>query len=116
MFWCGDRIIDQTAEDDAVLFDQPIIEKKDEKTYEIFACNWQSIEIFIDIQTQWRIDQGVIFGLDYNAIKLLIGKLGVNQNWQLYAEFIKNHPELFYNQEIKRNEGYTNSLKKDKLN
>ena len=53
---------------------------------------------------------------DYNAIKLLIGKLGVNQNWQLYAEFIKNHPELFYNQEIKRNEGYTNSLKKDKLN
>lgn len=71
MFWCGDRIIDQTAEDDSVLFDQPIIEKKDEKTYEILPCNWQSIEIFINIQTQWRIDQGVIFGLDYNAIKFI---------------------------------------------
>ena len=25
--------------------------------------------IFLDIQTQWRMDSGVIYGLDYNAIK-----------------------------------------------
>ena len=34
-------------------------------------CNWDSIKIFTDIQTQWRIDQGVIFGLDYNAIAFI---------------------------------------------
>ena len=69
MFWCGDRIIDKTAEDDAVLFDQPIMNKKEQQTYEVLEENWISICIFSDIQTQWRIDQGVIYGLDYNAIK-----------------------------------------------
>ncbi len=71
MFWCGDRIIDQTAEDDAVLFDQPIKEKKEIQIYEVLPSNWLSIKIFIDIQTQWRIDQGVIFGLDYNAVDFI---------------------------------------------
>ena len=71
MFWCGDRIIDETAKDDAVLFDQPIKEKKEIQIYEVLPSNWLSIKIFIDIQTQWRIDQGVIFGLDYNAVDFI---------------------------------------------
>ncbi len=71
MFWCGDRIIDETAKDDAVLFDQPIEEKKEERIFEVLPSNWESIKIFTDIQTQWRIDQGVIFGLDYNAIAFI---------------------------------------------
>ena len=29
MFWCGDRVIDETDKDDAVLFDQPLEEKKE---------------------------------------------------------------------------------------
>ena len=70
MFWCGDRIIDETDKDDAVLFDQPIEEEKKEvQMYEVFRENWLAITIFTDIQTQWRIDQGVIYGLDYNAIR-----------------------------------------------
>ena len=70
MFWCGDRVIDETAEDDSVLFDQPIEEKEEEqKSYEILQENWLSLEIFCDIQTQWRMDSGVVYGLDYNAIK-----------------------------------------------
>tara|TARA_B100000085_G_scaffold247257_1_gene241491 strand:+ start:4610 stop:4927 length:318 start_codon:yes stop_codon:yes gene_type:complete len=71
LFWCGDRIIDETAEDDAVLFDQPIEKKEDEKIFEVLPCNWESVKIFLDIQTQWRIDQGVIFGLDYNAVAFI---------------------------------------------
>ena len=70
MFWCGDRIIDETNKDDAVLFDQPIEEEKKEvQMYEVLKENWLAITIFTDIQTQWRIDQGVIYGLDYNAIR-----------------------------------------------
>ena len=72
MFWCGDRIIDETDKDDAVLFDQPIEEEKKEvQMFEVFDENWQAITIFVDIQTQWRIDQGVIFGLDYNAVDFI---------------------------------------------
>ena len=72
MFWCGDRIIDETDKDDAVLFDQPIEEEKKEgQMFEVFPENWQSINLFLDIQTQWRIDQGVIFGLDYNAVAFI---------------------------------------------
>ena len=69
MFWCGDRIIDNTDKDDAVLFNQPIEEKKQERIFEVLPNNWLTIQIFSDIQTQWRIDQGVIYGLDYNAIR-----------------------------------------------
>ena len=70
MFWCGDRIIDETNKDDAVLFDQPIEEKKvKEKTFEVLPCNWLAMTIFVQIQTQWRIDQGILIGLDYNAVK-----------------------------------------------
>ena len=69
MFWCGDRIIDETDKDDAVLFGEPIKQKKEIKTYEVFEQNWLAITIFLDIQTQWRIDQGVIYALDYNIIK-----------------------------------------------
>ena len=29
------------------------------------------MELFIMVQTQWRMDGGVIYGLDYNAIKLV---------------------------------------------
>tara|TARA_R100000426_G_C4740020_1_gene79242 strand:- start:31 stop:348 length:318 start_codon:yes stop_codon:yes gene_type:complete len=71
LFWCGDRIIDETAEDDAVLFNQPIEKKEDEKIFEVLPCNWESIKIFLNIQTQWRIDQGVIYGLDYNAVAFI---------------------------------------------
>ena len=69
MFWCGDRIIDNTDKDDAVLFNQPIEEKKEEQMFEVLEENWIAITLFADIQTQWRMDQGVIYGLDYNAIR-----------------------------------------------
>ena len=69
MFWCGDRIIDDTDKDDAVLFDQPLEQKKEVQMFEVYKENWLSITLFLDIQTQWRMDQGIIYGLDYNAVR-----------------------------------------------
>tara|TARA_R100001440_G_scaffold50062_1_gene70037 strand:- start:250 stop:567 length:318 start_codon:yes stop_codon:yes gene_type:complete len=69
LFWCGDRVIDETHKDDAVLFGKPVKEKKETKIFEVLPVNWLSIEIFLTVQTQWRISHGVIYGLDYNAIK-----------------------------------------------
>ena len=31
--------------------------------------NWLALTIFVQIQTQWRIDQGILIGLDYNALQ-----------------------------------------------
>ena len=50
---------------------------------------------------------------DYNAIKLLVKKLGKKKGWKDYAKFIINNPNLFRNQDKTRNEGYMNSLKFD---
>ena len=50
---------------------------------------------------------------DYNAIKLLVKKLGIKKGWKDYAKFIINNPNLFRNQDKTRNEGYMNSLKFD---
>ena len=85
MFWCGDRVIDETDKDDAVLFDQPIAEKKEAQMFEVLEENWLSIILFLDIQTQWRMDQGVIYGLDYNAIKWI---------FELKKDEIKNPIEI----------------------
>jgi len=88
LFWCGDRIIDETDKDDAVLFNQPIQEKKEERIFEILPSNWESIKIFTDIQTQWRIDQGVIFGLDYNAVAFIfkLKKKKIKKPLQILAD------------------------------
>ena len=47
MFWCGDRVIDETATDDSVLFDQPIEEKKEVQMFEVLEENWLAIILFL---------------------------------------------------------------------
>lgn len=42
---------------------------------------------------------------DFDAIKLLIEKLGTDQDWLKYTNFISRNRNLFYNQSIIRNEG-----------
>tara|TARA_B100001741_G_scaffold251824_1_gene213707 strand:+ start:1013 stop:1330 length:318 start_codon:yes stop_codon:yes gene_type:complete len=69
LFWCGDRIIDETHLSDAVLFGKPVEEKKEIKTFEVLEQNWLAMTIFVQVQTQWRIDQGVLIGFDYKALE-----------------------------------------------
>ena len=51
---------------------------------------------------------------DFEAIVILVVKLGVNKGWKEYADFIIANPDLFSNQRIIRNEGYLKSLENDK--
>lgn len=53
---------------------------------------------------------------DFQAIEILVTKLGINQTWQKYADYIVSNISEFNNQVIKRNEGYLKSLINDKLN
>ena len=50
---------------------------------------------------------------DFDAIKILIDRLGQNSSWFEYANYIINNMSEFPNQLIIRNEGYLRSLKKD---
>ena len=51
---------------------------------------------------------------DFNVIEAILSKLGTDRGWEEYAHIYKND-ELIHNlnKEIKRNEGYTKSLKED---
>jgi spore coat polysaccharide biosynthesis protein SpsF len=51
---------------------------------------------------------------DFDAVSLLINNLGPNQTWEDYTKFVTNNLDLFPNQSIIRNQGYLESLKKDK--
>lgn len=52
--------------------------------------------------------------VDYDAVKILVEKLGINASWETYTNYIMKHPETFKNQQIIRNEGYLKSLEKEK--
>ena len=51
--------------------------------------------------------------IDLKTIEYLTMQLGFNESWIDYAKFIYDNPQLFFNQTIKRNEGYIKSLKND---
>ncbi len=50
---------------------------------------------------------------DFEAVEILINKLGASLPWKKYVDFIINNPLLFSNQKIIRNEGYLKSLQKE---
>ena len=50
---------------------------------------------------------------DFDAIKVLVNHLGLDADWKTYTDFVIDHPELFSNQRIIRNEGYKKSIKED---
>lgn len=52
---------------------------------------------------------------DFEAVKLMIEKLGIGLSWLDYTNYIINNISLFTNQQIIRDEGYLKSIKNDKL-
>jgi spore coat polysaccharide biosynthesis protein SpsF len=50
---------------------------------------------------------------DFEAIKLLIQKLGIDSHWETYTKYILNNTKEFSNQKIIRNEGYLKSINND---
>ena len=51
---------------------------------------------------------------DFEVISHLIKKLGIDKDWKTYANYYLSNKEIKdLNESIKRNEGYTNSSKKD---
>lgn len=54
---------------------------------------------------------------DFEVIRLIIKKLGIEKDWKTYADFYVAHKEInLLNKNIKRNEGYIKSIKNDSQN
>lgn len=53
--------------------------------------------------------------IDFEVIKLLVNELGLNRDWQTYAKYYLENVHIHtLNQSIIRNEGYINSVNKEK--
>jgi spore coat polysaccharide biosynthesis protein SpsF len=50
---------------------------------------------------------------DLECIQTLVNELGTENSYDQYARFILENPELFFNQNTIRNEGYAKSIQKD---
>ena len=81
----------------------PFIRRNYEKEKGLFTCeeDFNHIRLTVDELA------------DFETINLLISRLGSNLPWIDYVKFIIQHPTLFSNQKIIRNEGYLKSLSKD---
>ena len=40
-----------------------------EDIFEVIPEAWQAVEIFLFVQSQWRVDSGALIGLDYLVVK-----------------------------------------------
>lgn len=47
---------------------------------ELYADNAQTVKVFIDMSTQWRVGVGGAVGLDYNVIPLVFDIRGVTDD------------------------------------
>ena len=83
----------------------PFIKRKESNSQinNIFPCegDFENIRLTVD---EYK---------DFEAIEILVNALGAGLPWNKYVEFIINHPLLFSNQKIIRNEGYLKSLQKE---
>ncbi|HEZ1442680.1 TPA: DUF1799 domain-containing protein [Neisseria meningitidis] len=41
---------------------------EEETTFGVWPCNWQAVQLFIGVSTQWRIGMSGATGLDYSAV------------------------------------------------
>lgn len=51
-----------------------------ENTAYVWPCNVPAVNLFIEMGTQWRVDSGRPYGLDYNIVYRAIDDLGLGKD------------------------------------
>jgi hypothetical protein len=51
-----------------------------ETTAYVWPCHVRAVNLFIEMGTQWRVDSGRPYGLDYNIVYRAIDDLGVSRD------------------------------------
>jgi hypothetical protein len=60
----------------------------DPEPYEVWPECEQSLEVFLSMNTQWRVEgmSGTVMGLDYPALATVMDMLGVEDRRQTFAD------------------------------
>jgi hypothetical protein len=61
--------------DEATINQWTAVETPDE--LEIYPENWQAVQLFSSCQTQWRTSMAGITGMDYNAVKIVMDSMDI---------------------------------------
>jgi len=51
--------------------------------FEVFEENWPAVEMFLRLQTQWRVSFGGLVGIDYTAAKWLFDVYSVDDHKEM---------------------------------
>lgn len=68
--WAGGGVVDE-SKDDAAAFGLDLPEEPSSTDFEVWPENWEALEMFLRISTQWRTSMGGPIGLDYGALEWL---------------------------------------------
>ena len=52
--------------------------------FEVLPENWETVEMFLKIQTQWRASASGVIGLDYNVMAWIFSMYSVKDQCQLF--------------------------------
>lgn len=45
----------------------------------VWPCNWQAVQLFGAVSTQWRVGFGGAYGLDYQAVAAVMDMRGIKR-------------------------------------
>ena len=58
--------------------------RKQSTDFEVWEDNWDTVVMFLRVQTQWRIGMSGATGLDYNAIRWTFEMYGVSDQREMF--------------------------------
>jgi hypothetical protein len=85
-YWAKNRVDDTAAVDDMAVLAPTLKlpEPEPEADFEVWEENWLTLNLFFQLQTQWRVGMGGATGLDYSAIPVLFDLYGVEDRVEVF--------------------------------
>ena len=72
----GDKDLDKAAQAFNIIADDAVSKSPD---CEVWEENWEAVEMFLRLQTQWRVGINGLIGLDYGAAEWLFRLYAVHE-------------------------------------
>lgn len=54
--------------------------------FEVFEDNWKTVDLFVRLQTQWNLIEGVFIGLNYQSVRFLFKLYAVEDERSVFDE------------------------------
>lgn len=88
-YWAGgDTSYDEAINDlkalgapDEVI--QDLLDRQATTDFEVFEDNWPVVEMFLRLQTQWRVSMAGLYGLDYSVAKWMFDLYEVSDHKEM---------------------------------